>query len=298
MIAFGASMTAPETYARVAEPGIRRTMEADSVVFAHQAAGSLPRTYNLILDQAGRLDDLEALVLVHQDAEIDDAALCTKLRGSLADPEVGVVGCVGATGVRSIAWWEGDVSGGSAVYCYGESGGGELPALSWGARGGRSETGEVEAIDGFLMALSPWVVRNVRFDESLGMLHGFDVDFCLEVRAAGRKVVTADLRVRHHHALDLVTANEPWLAAHMRAADKWEGRLPDAGGDWKGRARRAEAEAALARLEVEARERRRDALEQLHAEQLSTVTESLSWRMTEPLRRLNAWRRARSVSGS
>jgi Glycosyltransferase like family len=295
MIAFGASMTSPETYARVAEPGIRHTMEPDSVVFAHQAAGSLPRTYNLILDEAGGFDDLEAVVLVHQDAEIADPAFCAKVRSSLTDPEVGVVGCVGATRVRSIAWWEGEVSGGSAVYRYGDAGGGELPAVAWGGQGAGSATGEVEVVDGFLMALSPWVVRNVRFDESLGMLHGFDVDFCLQVRAAQRKVVTADLHVRHHHSLDLVTANEPWLAAHMRAADKWDGRL-GSGIDWKRRARRAEAEAALARLEVEARERQRDALETVHAERLSAVTDSPSWRVTEPLRRLNAWRRSRRAS--
>ena len=32
-------------------------------------------------------------------------------------------------------------------------------------------------------------MRNVRFDESLGALHGYDFDFCLQVREAGRKVV-------------------------------------------------------------------------------------------------------------
>ena len=38
------------------------------------------------------------------------------------------------------------------------------------------EFGEVDSIDGFVMALSPWVVRNLRFDESLGQLHGYDFD--------------------------------------------------------------------------------------------------------------------------
>ena len=31
-----------------------------------------------------------------------------------------------------------------------------------------AQTGEVDTVDGFVLALSPWVVRNVRFDESLG----------------------------------------------------------------------------------------------------------------------------------
>ena len=66
-------------------------------------------------------------MLVHQDAEIVDPRFCSKLREVLSDPEVGVVGCVGAVGVRGIAWWEGEVSGGSAVCRYGEDGGGDIP---------------------------------------------------------------------------------------------------------------------------------------------------------------------------
>ena len=61
--------------------------------------------------------------------------------------------------------------------------------------------GEVDTLDGFLLVISPWVVHNIRFDESLGMLlHGYDFDFCLQVRDAGRKVVTSDFRAVHHHS--------------------------------------------------------------------------------------------------
>ena len=60
-------------------------------------------------------------------------------------------------------------------------GGGELPALSWKTEElpSYAHTGEVDTVDGFVLALSPWAVRNVRFDESLGQLHGYDFDFCL-----------------------------------------------------------------------------------------------------------------------
>jgi hypothetical protein len=83
------------------------------------------------------------------------------------------------------------------------------------------------------------------------------------------------------------------MAAHVRVADKWERRngIPEA--DWRQRARRAEAEAALARLVVETRERERDALAARQERRLGAVTDTLSWRLTEPLRRLNARRRAR-----
>ena len=95
-------------------------------MFAFGAAGSIFRSYNLLLDKAAELDDLEALVLVHQDAEIVSADFCEKVRGALSDPDVGVVGCVGAVGVRSIAWWEGSVTWASFIHRYGENGGGDF----------------------------------------------------------------------------------------------------------------------------------------------------------------------------
>ena len=91
-----------------------------------------------------------------------------------------------------------------------------------------ARTGEVDTVDGFVLVLSPWTVRNVRFDESLGQLHGYDFDYCLQVREAGRKVVTADFQVIHHHSLDLVSDPETWIEAHMRVAEKWDGRMPGA----------------------------------------------------------------------
>jgi hypothetical protein len=295
MIVFASSITDPDVYARCAEPGIGLAAEPDSEVLANAAAGSLFRSYNLILDMVADRDDLDALVLVHQDAEITDPDFCAKLRRALDDPEVGLVGCVGAIGVRSIAWWEGSVTWASFTHRYRELGGGEIRAFSWNGERlpAYARTGEVDTIDGFVMGLSPWTVRNVRFDESLGMLHGYDFDFCLQVRAAGRKVVTADFKAIHHHSLDLISEPETWIEAHMRVAEKWDGRMPSVGvvpGDWKERARRAEAEAAAARAEVVALEMQTEARAQLHKRELEEVTESRSWRITKPLRELNLLR--------
>jgi Glycosyltransferase like family len=291
MIAFGSSMTSPEIYERWAKRGIELATEPDSSVLSFQGSGSVFRTYNLILEKAAAFDDLEALVLVHQDAEIVDPGFCAKLREALRDPDVGVVGCLGAIGVRSIAWWEGSLTWASSVYRYGEAGGGELPASAW--NGDETppyvRTGEVDTLDGCLLALSPWTARNLRFDESLGQRHGYDFDLCLQVRAAGRKVVTADLKVVHHHSLHLVTDNEPWVAAHVRVAEKWDADEDD----WKRRARRAEAEAAAARLLVASKQYQGDAIAREHERRLNEVTQSASWRITAPLRRLNALRTAR-----
>jgi Glycosyltransferase like family len=295
VIAFGSSMTDPEIYERWAKPGIELAAEPDSKVFAFQNAGSIFRSYNLILDQAAALDDLEALVLVHQDAEIVDPDFCGKLRRALNDPEVAVVGCVGASGVRSIAWWEGSVRWGSSFYRYGELGGGELSAMSWNGDEPAGRTGEVDTVHGFVLGLSPWTVHNIRFDESLGTLHGYDFDLCMQVRAAGRKVVVGDLRVAHHHSLDLVTEPVVWAAAYTRLAEKWEGRMPNGAPverDWKRRARRAEAEAAAARLLVSSKQLQRYAADEGLEDELGRITDTAGWRVTEPLRRLNALRSA------
>jgi hypothetical protein len=86
MIAFGCSITAPKIYERCAKPGIELAAEPDSQVFAHAAAGPIARAYNLVLERAATLDDLEAVVLLHQDAEIVDPDFCPKLRRALSDP--------------------------------------------------------------------------------------------------------------------------------------------------------------------------------------------------------------------
>jgi hypothetical protein len=292
LIAFGSSITKPDVYRQAAEPGIRRAAESDSVVYDFASSGPLAESYNALLDLAAARDDLEALVLLHQDTEIVDADLCRKLRETLADPEAAVVGCVGAVGVRSIAWWEGSVTLASFVNRYSEHGGGDLSAFSWTWEDAPpyARVGEVDTLDGFLLVLSPWAVRTIRFDEQLSAFHGYDLDYCLQVRQAGRKVVTADFRAIHHRPLEMISDLEPWIAAHIAVAEKWDGRMPgigDAPGSWRERALRAEAEADAARVLAHSTTLEREALTRRLARDLADATESISWRLTAPLRR---WR--------
>jgi hypothetical protein len=295
VIAFGTAVTKPAEYRRYAEPGIRRAAESDSEVLTVEEKGSIFQNYNWLLERAAGFEDLDALVLVHQDAEIVDSDFCGKLRRTLEDPDVGVVGCVGAIGVRSIAWWEGSVTWASFVH-RGEPGE-EFPSLSWDPEDlpPFARLGEVDTVDGFVMGLSPWTVRNVRFDESLGQLHGYDFDFCLQVREARKKVVTADFRVIHNHSLELANDPDGWVDAHMRIAEKWEARMPgvgSAGGDWKYRARRAEAERGAARAGAIATQLQMEARARLHERQLEEHTESIGWRITAPFRKAGDLRRA------
>jgi hypothetical protein len=296
VIVFGVAVTDPEQYRRWAGAGIDRVREPDSAVYPNIGSETLFRNYNLLLDMAAKHEDLEALVLVHQDTEIQDPEFCAKLRAALVDPDVAIAGCVGALGVRNIAWWQGSVTWGSFIHRYYEYGGGDLPAMTWDSRDPSPVTrlGEVDTLDGFLLVVSPWAVRTLRFDESLGQLHGYDFDICLQAREQGRKVVTADFKAIHHHSLDLVGDPEGWVQAHIRVAEKWDGRMPNvgsAGGDWKQRARRAEAEAGVNLVLQRAEQLKRVAREHELQRELDEIKGSIGWRITEPLRRINHLRR-------
>jgi hypothetical protein len=299
MIAFASAVTRGETFERYARTGFASVAEPDAEIIAQRATGSIFHTYNTILARARRLPDLEALVLAHQDCEIVDPTFCAKVRHAFADPDVGVIGCVGAIGVRSIAWWEGSVTWASFVHRYHELGGGDFESLTWNPDElppyGRQ--GEVDTVDGLIMVLSPWAVENITFDESLELpLHGYDLDLCLQVREAGRTVLATDLRVIHHHSLDLVDDPEPYVEAHMKMAEKWDGRMKDVGyapGDWRQRARAAEAEASAIRAQARAWQLQIDVRVRQHERALAEMTTSTSWHMTAPLRLANRLRRAR-----
>jgi hypothetical protein len=284
MIVFATAITDVEVYDRCAAPGIRRVAEPDSKVLAHQTTGTLFRNYNLILDLAREYDDLEALVLVHQDAELTGEDFCPTIRQTLGDPDVAIIGCVGAIGVRSIAWWEGAVTWASFIHRHDELGGGDFPGMTYMPAEAPSfaETGEVDSIDGFVMVLSPWAVRELRFDETLGKLHGYDFDLCCQARAAGKKVMTADFRAIHHHSLDLISDPDAWKDAYVRLTEKWDGQFGGGVGsdDWRARAMRAEAQAAWAMGLAQSNELKLQAKDRL----MERVDESWSWRVTKPFR--------------
>jgi hypothetical protein len=294
MIAFATATTKPDVYRRCAAPGIARAAEPDSEIREMPAIGSIFASYNALLDEFAGRDELEALVLIHQDAEIIEPDFCQIVRRALDDPQVGLVGCVGAVGVRSIAWWEASVTLASFVNRYQEHGGGDLASFSWewDEAPAYARTGEVETLDGFVLILAPWTVRNLRFDESLGQFHGYDLDFCLQVRAAGRTVVTADFRAVHHRQLEMLPDPEEWTEAHIRVADKWDGQMGiGAGaGSWRERALRAEAAADAARLKDHMNELEMEARVRELERALAETTTSISWRITAPFRRLHRQR--------
>jgi hypothetical protein len=296
VIVFASAMMDAEAYRRYARPGIELAAEHDSKLLAYAAVGSVCRSYNLLLERAALEPELEALVLVQQDVELLDPDFCGTVRRTLEDPAVAVAGPVGATGVRTIAWWDGAISAAPLVQRYQRFGSGEIPAFSWKRHD--PAPAEVDVVDGRLLVLSPWAVETLRFDESLSLGHGYDLDLCLKARAAGRKVVTANLPVAYWtRSLKLVSDGDLWIEAHIQAAERLKGLRPDAdiGADgWRQRARRAEAEREAAQTLAYSAEHEVDAELAPLERELEELTASTSWRVTAPLRRLNRWRSRRS----
>ena len=185
MIAFGCCVGRPETFARHAQPGLAKVVEADSVLAETSTTTSIHEAYNEILDAFTGYEGLEALVLLHEDVELLDGDFCDRVRAALADPSVAITGAVGASGVTSLAWWEGRIAG-----------------RAWETRGvveGGFDSPDVDTLDGLLLVLSPWAVDHLRCDTARYTgFHGYDAELCFAARAAGRRVTVSELNVFHH----------------------------------------------------------------------------------------------------
>ena len=291
MIAFGSSIVDVDAYRRYARPGIRAAAEPDSEIFAFAARRvDLPQQQPRCSTRRPRARTSRRSCSSTRRREIADPGFCAKVRAAFSDPDVAVVGCAGASGVREHRLvGRRAAARARSTHRYREYGGGELPAYALDGR--RRAPGEVDIVDGVLLVLSPWAVRNLRFDESLSLGHGYDVDFCLRVREAGRKVVAADLRAIHHHSLELVRDLDLWVEAHIRFAEKWDdrigpptSRLEGARPPRRGRARGRPRDRLLDRVARPTRGCCRSSA------RWPRRPRACSWRVTAPLRRLNALR--------
>jgi 2-polyprenyl-3-methyl-5-hydroxy-6-metoxy-1,4-benzoquinol methylase len=186
VIAYAACVGSPEKFQNICLPGLRRVVQPDDLVIEAEHDRSIFAAYNEVLDAVRDRDDLDALVLLHEDTEVTDPRFRAILLNQLADPEIAIVGTVGARGIAGLAWWEAD--------CYGrvqETRG----IVDFG--GG---THDVDTVDGLVMGLSPWALRNLRFDDdAYEGFDAYDADICAQARAAGKRVVVTELPVAHRH---------------------------------------------------------------------------------------------------
>lgn len=186
MIAFGVWVESEERYARVAAPTLARILEPDSAVLESVTDGCIFEAYDEILDAAAALPGLEALVLLRDDVELRAADPLATLRRAISLPRVAVVGAAGARHVTSLRWWEGDVVGRLA------HAGGVLHGPAAGLQ-------DVHVADGAVLALAPAAVAGLRYDRAWWSgVHGHDAELCALARAAGGRVLVADLDARRH----------------------------------------------------------------------------------------------------
>ncbi len=185
MIAYGICIGSQEKYEKYAALGLSRHATPDCPVATSTDNLSILEAYNEILDAFAGVEDLEALVLLHEDLEIRDPAFEQKVRVALQDETTAVLGVIGASQVTGLEWWQGRGAG----RCDESRGTVDFERLS----------GEVEAVDGLLLVLSPWAVANLRFDSStFSGFHAYDVDLCFQARQAGKTVTLLDVDVFHH----------------------------------------------------------------------------------------------------
>jgi len=176
-------------------------------VFATSGHDGIVAPYNMILDTAEGIDGLDALVLLHDDLEITDPGFEAKALAALADPSVGLVGVAGGGG-DSIYWWNHGPVGHQTT---------DVRLIDFGRR-----EGDVVLAEGSCMALSPWLVRTLRFDPRFAGFHGYD-EIGRQVTAAGRRVVVIDADTHHHNPEGYASAESAAACrtAAAQYAEKW-----------------------------------------------------------------------------
>jgi glycosyl transferase family 2 len=170
----------------------------------------MTEAYNQIID-AHAVDPPDALILLHDDLQITDYAAEAKFLDALQLENVELVGVAGGydIGLHGLAWWNAKTVGHQLT---------EDRLLEFGPR-----EGYVTSLEGSIMVLSPWAVRNVRFDQRFTGFHGYD-DIGMTVnREHSRHVWVADVDTYHHTRLgfDSIESERVWLEADRKFREKW-----------------------------------------------------------------------------
>lgn len=168
---------------------------------------SMTTAYNDLLDHA-RATQADALILVHDDLELTDPMAESKFLTALDKPDVGIVGVAGGYDVTGLAWWNAKTVGWQMT----DSG-----PLDFGPH-----TGDVQSLEGSVMAFGRWAIESLRFDERFVGFHGYD-DIGMQARAKGKRVVVTDIATHHHTGLgfDNEASRDAWIRADEMFREKW-----------------------------------------------------------------------------
>ena len=185
MLAFGVCIGSRERYETLARRSLDR-LPGDCPIAEIDGQSSICAAYNEILDALADEPGIEAVALIHEDVTIEDPRFCDRILAELAaEPDVAVIGVIGALRPASLRWWQADGRGrvrdSSGVVDFGTG------------------SFDVDVLDGQCLVLSAWAIRNLRFDAaSFSGFHSYDVDISLQARRAGRRVRVLDLPIVHH----------------------------------------------------------------------------------------------------
>lgn len=184
MLAYGCCVGTSGKFESGLLPSLLRSSPSAPVI-ALRNQKSIFDAYNSIMDEAAGIDGLEGLVLVHDDVIFRDGDTGENLRAALKGAAVGLVGAVGGLGQQELSWWTCSELVGHVEHA---------TRRDDFTRG----TARADVVDGLLMAVSPWVVHNVRMDgRGYPPFHGYDGEMCCLVRRSGLEVVVTDLDLYH-----------------------------------------------------------------------------------------------------
>ena len=165
-------------------------MTGDDILIKEQGGDGICAAYNRILTTARATPGCEGVVLLHDDTALGPGSR-DQILDALGEPKVGLVGAVGGSGLHGPIWVDARRLAGVANDTYGRRSYGPAAA-------------DVDVVDGLLLALTPASFNHIRFDQlTFPAFHGYDTDYCLQVRARGLRVTVVPLEYTHVDKGDL-----------------------------------------------------------------------------------------------
>ena len=227
MFVFGCAVTDDEIYRDCAEPGIRLAAEPDSRSSPSAAPGRSSATTTCSSTRPGprrprgagpgppgRGDRRPRLLREGARGAAGPRGRDRRLRRRDRRPQHRLVGGLGRPGLASPT-------------SYDEVGGGEVPALTWHPddvpvlRAARRRGRLARRIRAGLLPVGD-ARTCASTSRSASCTATTSTSACRRARPA-RRWSRGDIRVIHHHSLELISDPESWIEAHMRLAEKWDG---------------------------------------------------------------------------
>lgn len=185
MIIFGLCIADGQRYEKIAGPSLETVKSHVDIVLTDDGASGICAAYNRFIAVARDNPSCRALVLMHDDVVILDSNFRAKVLSAVAEPDVGIVGAIGASGLRNGTWWSGRHPVGRVFE-------------SRGLIETKTTQGDVDVVDGLMLVLSPRAIQELHFDPvSLPGFHGYDSDICFQARSKGLRVVVRKIDLYH-----------------------------------------------------------------------------------------------------